>query len=254
MTIIEARKALYGARPTERRLRPFECRTTFVDPTGTATETAVEGGSSRVGLTGYASTIEEWYSVRDWLGEYDEMICEGAFAKTLSENADVRLLINHEGLPLARTKSGTMSLREDGHGLLVDVPELDLTSPLAQTLRSAMQRGDVDQMSFAFRATRQEWNADYTQRKVLELQLFDVSTVTYPANDGTDVKLRGALPFETLDRMARGLALTPEDEVLLRAMLHTEEAPTRETTPDTPDVALRRRRQAQLRALGGVTA
>ena len=37
------------------------------------------------------------------MGGYTETIARGAFTKTLSERPDVQLLINHEGLPLART-------------------------------------------------------------------------------------------------------------------------------------------------------
>jgi HK97 family phage prohead protease len=249
MSIVEARSAFYTAKPTERRLRPFEARTVFVDPTGTVTDAPTEGGTERVGMTGCASTVETWYSVRDWLGEYDEMICAGAFTKALQENDDVRLLVNHDGMPLARTKSGTMNLREDSSGLMVDVPELDMSSPLAQTVRSAMRRGDVDQMSFAFRAVKQRWNDDYTKRWVDEVQLFDVSVVTYPANDTTNAKLRNAaLPADTVDRLARGLALTEQDESALRAMLVREP----EVKPAGPDMEARRRRQAALRLGAGV--
>ena len=59
-------------------------------------------------------------------------------------------------------------------------------------LRSTLERGDVDQMSHAFIALRQEWNDDYTERRILEVRLFDVSAVTYPANDVTVIALRAA--------------------------------------------------------------
>mgnify|MGYP002684426633 FL=1 len=48
----------------------------------------------------------------------------------------------------------------------------------------------VDSMSFAFRVTRQEWNEDYTERTIRELQLFDVSAVTYPANPAATITAR----------------------------------------------------------------
>jgi hypothetical protein len=53
-----------------------------------------------------------------------------------------------------------------------------------------MERGDMDQMSFAFRVLRDEWNSDYSERKIYELKLFDVSMVTYPANPATVAKVR----------------------------------------------------------------
>ncbi len=212
--ITEAREAFYGGKPTERRTATFEVRTLATPP-----ELGAAPVAERVGLYGYAATTESPYKVTDWLGEYTETITRGAFTKALQERDDVRLLVNHEGVPVARTKSGTMALREDEHGLLVDVPELDTTSPLVQTLRSAMARGDVDEMSFAFRATRQEWNEDYTERWVREVKLFDVSVVTYPANDTTSAKLRSGLPFQTLDRLAAGEPLTEADYDALRAVL-----------------------------------
>jgi HK97 family phage prohead protease len=236
--IIEARKAFYGDKPVERRLRPFEVRTWTDEAPGI-------DPIQHVGLRGYASTTEEPYPVTDWLGEYQETICRGAFSKALQERQDVRLLVNHEGIPVARTKSGTMALNEDERGLLVDVPSLDTDSPLVQTLRSAMKRGDLDQMSFSFRATRQEWNEDYTERFVREVKLYDVSVVTYPANEGTDVKLRSGLPFGTLDRLAQGLALTDEDRAALRPFVLGES----EREEENPTPVVTDRRLAQLRAM-----
>jgi phage head maturation protease len=69
-----------------------------------------------VAFTGYASTTETPYEVAD----YVEVIKRNAFKRTLNENPDTVLLVNHEGLPLARTSAGTMSLLEDDQGLRVD--------------------------------------------------------------------------------------------------------------------------------------
>lgn len=148
-------------------------------------------------LSGMASVTDEPYEMADWLGPYTEVVRSGAFAKTLAEKADVRLLVNHDGVPLARTKSGTLTLREvmpgegDVSGLWCEA-DLDPASPLVQEIRSAMARGDLDEMSFAFRVTRQQWSPDYEQRDILEVELFDVSVVTYPANPATSASLRAA--------------------------------------------------------------
>lgn len=156
-----------------------------------------DGSDSTTSLEGYASITGTPYTVRDWLGEYDETIERGAFAKTLQERDDVRLLLNHDGMPLARTSSGTMTLAEDDRGLRV-VAELDRRSTLTNDVAVAMERGDLTEMSFAFSVTRQEWNEDYTERFIRELKLFDVSVVTYPANPATTAKLRAA-DLEQLD-------------------------------------------------------
>lgn len=140
-------------------------------------------------LTGYASVFDTPYPVRDSLGEYNETIRSGAFTKALQERDDVRLLLNHEGVPLARTKSGTLTLAQDDVGLRVEAT-LDSGSPLVASVKSAMDRGDMDQMSFAFQAVRQEWNTDYSSRTIVEAKLFDVSVVTFPASPTTSASLR----------------------------------------------------------------
>jgi HK97 family phage prohead protease len=140
-------------------------------------------------LEGYATVYDYAYSIGDVdRGGFMETIVKGSAAKSAAE-ADVRLLINHEGIPLARTRSGTMTLESDDIGLRVTA-QLDPMNPLSASLRSAMERGDMDQMSFAFRVLRDEWNSDYSERKIYELKLFDVSMVTYPANPATVAKVR----------------------------------------------------------------
>jgi HK97 family phage prohead protease len=161
-------------------------------------------------FSGYASMTGVPYAVNDLLGEYQETIARGAFTKALQENDDVRLLVNHDGIPLARTKSGTLVLSEDENGLRCEA-QLDQSSPLVQTIRSAMRRGDLDQMSFAFAVVRQEWSQDYTQRTINECRLFDVSVVTYPASPSTTADLRSAV----VRSVAAGVSTGRVDEILL---------------------------------------
>jgi HK97 family phage prohead protease len=148
-------------------------------------------------LTGYASVTETPYDV----GFYQETIKRHAFKRTLGEGPDVQLLVNHEGLPLARTTSGTMRLEERERGLWVDA-DLDKLDPDAQRLERKMRRGDVDQMSFAFQATDQEWNEDYTQRTIRSVSIHrgDVSVVNFGANEKSLAAIRSA---EAMDRLRR---------------------------------------------------
>lgn len=141
-------------------------------------------------FTGYASVFNKPYGVRDNKGVYDETISPGAFKKTLQEQDDVRFLVNHDGIPLARTSSGTLELEEDQYGLFVRA-ELDPTNPKVAEVASAMKRGDLNEMSFAFAAVRDEFNQQGDERFVSEARLFDVSVVTYPANPWAGAKLRG---------------------------------------------------------------
>lgn len=143
-------------------------------------------GGETLTFTGYACITEVGYEMEDWLGPFTEVVRAGAFAKTLGEKADVPFLVNHAGLTLARTKSGTLRLAEDDTGLHTEA-DLDPASPHVVALRSAMDRGDVDEMSFGFWITRQQWSPDFDQRDILEVSLNkgDVSVVNYGANPNT---------------------------------------------------------------------
>lgn len=155
---------------------------------GLSLRSAESGG---FGATGYAVTWDVWYDVAGgppW--GWTESIAEGAVTKSLAERDDVRFLLNHEGLPLARTSSGTLSLSVDTIGLVADVESFDLRNPRAQELQSTLERRDVDQMSWAFEVIRQEWNDDYTERRILEVRTWDVSAVTFPANTATIIAAR----------------------------------------------------------------
>jgi len=120
---------------------------------------------------------------------YTEYVRRGAFSKTLTDGADVRLLIDHEGIPLARTRSGTLALEEDERGLRVEA-ELDPANPDAMRVLSAMRRGDLSQMSFAFKTIKDSYNEDRSVRELKEVKLFDVSIVTFPAYEDTVAELR----------------------------------------------------------------
>lgn len=147
-----------------------------------------------------------------------ERIAPGAFTKTLQETPDVRLLANHEGLPMARTKNGTMRLSEDETGLYFEA-ELANTQE-ARDLYTLVERGDVDQMSFAFRVIRQNWSKDRTERTLTEVSLADgdVSLVTYPAYPTTSVEAREAIKRASL-ALKEGREMSPETTVALSAIL-----------------------------------
>jgi len=141
-------------------------------------------------VEGYATVYNFAYDIAGGpeAGGFTETIARGAAAKSAKE-ADVVLLIDHEGTPLARTKSGTLQLESDDVGLRVRA-ELDPANPKAAELRSAMQRGDMNAMSFAFRVVRDAWDSGYTNRTISEVKLHDVSVVGFPANPATVATLR----------------------------------------------------------------
>ena len=150
--------------------------------------------SSNDGWTvrGYAAVFDSPSEPLPWI----EYVRKGAFTKTIKDGADVRLLIDHTGVPLARTKSGTLTLREDNRGLWMEA-QLDSNNPDAVKLRSALIRGDISQMSFAFETIKDAWNTDMTVRELREVRLHDVSIVTYPAYEQTTAEIRNRQKNET---------------------------------------------------------
>ena len=149
---------------------------------------------------------------------FKETIAPGAFRKTLSETPDVRLLINHEGLPLARTKNGTLTLTEDDRGLLIDAEIADTSE--GRDLYKLVERGDVDQMSFAFRVIRQKWSEDRSTRTLTEVSLADgdVSVVTYPAYPTTSVEAREHIK-RAIAAIKEGREVTGESLIVIQAIL-----------------------------------
>jgi HK97 family phage prohead protease len=144
-------------------------------------------------LVGYAAVFDSPSEPMPFI----EYVKRGAFQKTIKDGADVRLLIDHESVPLARTKSGTLELEEDERGLKVTA-DLDPNNPDAARVISAMRRGDMSQMSFAFRTIKDAWSDDRSVRELREVQLFDVSVVTFPAYEATVAELRNAQPSSTV--------------------------------------------------------
>lgn len=138
-------------------------------------------------VAGYAAVFNQEANIG---GYFREVIAPGAFRNAVGRD-DVVFLINHEGLPLARTRSGTLTLKEDDHGLYMETV-LDPEDPDVQCIVSKMKRGDLDKMSFAFMPVRQEWDEsqDVPLRTLREVSLLDVAIVTTPAYDGTEIGLR----------------------------------------------------------------
>jgi len=144
-----------------------------------------------------------------------EIVDRRAFDKTLRSKPDVHLLINHEGMPLARTKSGTLKLSTDSKGPMVEA-DLDRRDPDVQRLETKMNRGDMDQMSFAFRVIRQEWNEDESERRMVEVSIDrgDVSVVNFGANPATSSSLRSLLSvLESDDALAEARSIGMHDLV-----------------------------------------
>lgn len=148
-------------------------------------------GGRKPKLVGYAAVFNSWYESRGL--RYRERVLPGAFARTIQE-ADVRALWNHNpDKVLGRTSNGTLELREDDHGLWFEITPVDAV--WARDVIKSIQRGDVTQMSFGFRAVKDVWraNGSWEERDLVEVELLDVSPVTFPAYEETQVQIRSLL-------------------------------------------------------------
>jgi len=150
---------------------------------------AVEESDGEPKIEGYPAMFNKY---SEDLGGFVEKIAPGAFKKSLRDGADVRALWNHDSnYVLGRTKSGTTKLREDDKGLyMINRPP---NTQWARDLMVSIGRKDVTQMSFGFWVVDEEWKERKDKppvRTLNEVELVDVSVVTFPAYPDTSVALR----------------------------------------------------------------
>jgi hypothetical protein len=149
---------------------------------------AITAEGDKPKIVGHAANFN---SLSADLGGFREMIAPGAFTETL-KTADVRALFNHDAnIVLGRNKAGTLRMFEDGDGLAFEIDPPD-TQLIRDMVISPISRGDVSQCSFGFRTIKDLWekvNGEVV-RTLLQVELFDVSPVTYPAYNSTDVAMR----------------------------------------------------------------
>jgi HK97 family phage prohead protease len=173
-------------------------------------------------IVGYAAMFDV---LSEPLWGFQEKIRKGAFTKTIGE-ADIRALFNHdENYVLGRKKVGTLKLLEDDTGLGIEILPPD--TQWARDLMVTIKHGDVDQMSFSFRVLREEWSHTPSQeiRTLIEVELRDVSPVTFPAYTQTVAQVRSVFGVEVrtvgeaLSRLETG-SMTEADLQLLKRLLN----------------------------------
>jgi HK97 family phage prohead protease len=184
-------------------------------------------------ISGYAAMFNEETVIA---GLFREAIAPGAFAAAVKDD-DVRALFNHDSnIVLGRTKSGTLTLREDDKGLFYDVNPPNTQA--ANDVRELIQRGDVSGSSFGFTVEDETWDDSEVKRGKLPLRiirkasLFDVSPVTFPAYEATSVSARSKSKAEAVTeaeaaRVAALEATKPADvkaREAMRAALDTAKA------------------------------
>lgn len=188
----------------------------FGQLTGITVRAASEGTAPLI--SGHAAVFNQ---LSEDLGGFREQIAPGAFKRTL-RNADVRALFNHDSnYVLGRSKAGTLTLAEDLEGLAIQVQPPETT--WAGDLMTSMERGDLDQMSFGFRTIKDKWESGeggLQLRTLLEVELVDVSVVTFPAYPQTDAAVRSYLSAAGLETDE-----LPETVEAARTLVEARQAP-----------------------------
>lgn len=146
------------------------------------------------------------YEAKTDLGYFDEVIARGALDG--ADLRDVRFLVNHDTsmIPLARSRrnngNSTMKLSTDFDGMNMEFVKLDVENNSdARALYSAVQRGDITGMSFMFSIDAQEWldlESDHPTRRITKIgKVVEVSAVTFPAYDSTEISARSKEALES---------------------------------------------------------
>ena len=141
-------------------------------------------------IVGYAAVFD---SLSEDLGGFREKIAQGAFKNSISRGDDVRALFNHDSnYVLGRSLSNTLNLNEDRKGLRIEIDPPD--TQFSNDLLVSIGRGDISQMSFGFYTKSDTWEESEDKKEVTrtlnEVDLVDVSPVTFPAYPETQVALR----------------------------------------------------------------
>ena len=146
-------------------------------------------------VRGYATTFNEPYTLYedDYL-RIDEQVDRNAFAET--DMSDVIMQYDHRGRVFARISNDTLKLSIDEHGLLIEA-NLGGTE-IGRQLYEEIKGGYTSKMSFGFTVTADEVSEISGEDKAIYLRtitkigkLYDVSAVSLPANDGTEISARG---------------------------------------------------------------
>jgi len=146
-------------------------------------------------IEGYVVPFDVPALIHGFFGSFRETVAPGAFKKTVREN-DIRALFNHNpDWILGRNRAGTLTLGEDSRGLAFTIKPPDTS--YARDLIESMRRGDITEMSFGFEAIKDQWTFSRSEepddRRLLEVRLWDVSPVTFPAYPQTEAYVRSAI-------------------------------------------------------------
>lgn len=164
------------------------------------TELRAEDNDGKKTICGHAAVFDSWSETLGGFFPFKEKVRAGAFQKSI-EKDDIRALFNHDSNHvLGRNRAGTLELGEDEKGLFVRIMPPD--TQWARDLQVSIARGDISQMSFGFIVEKDEWTSENGMdiRELVEVKLFDVSPVTFPAYTQTDVGVRAYESYKSEQR------------------------------------------------------
>jgi HK97 family phage prohead protease len=163
-------------------------------------------GAKRV-ITGYAAKFNVETVIGSSTWGFREVVRPGAFSRAVKDQ-DVRGLFNHDpNLLLGRNKAGTLRLVEDSVGLRYEIDPPDTMA--GRDVVVSLERKDVTGSSFSFQTRKQAWtpgaDGQLDLREVLDVDLYDVGPVTFPAYEEADATVRSlrSAADEALGRRAR---------------------------------------------------
>lgn len=143
------------------------------------------------------------------IGYFNEIIETGALNN--ADLKDVRFLVNHDTsrIPLARSRrnngNSTMLLAVDDAGMNIRVSLDTENNAEARSLYSAVKRGDITGMSFMFTVDGEEWDnldSDHPTRRIKSIaNVIEVSAVTFPAYEATDIQARSKTALDNARSM-----------------------------------------------------
>lgn len=187
-------------------------------------------------FTGHAAVFNQRTAIGNpFTWGFYEQVATGAFTKTLQEG-DARFLVDHDtSMIVARKSAGDLRLVEDSIGLDTEA-DLDQEVSYVRDLTRNVQMRRITGMSFGFIVTKDDWTSEEVEtstgdpievevRTIREVQLLEVSAVTFPAYEQTDAAIRSAV----LTAKIRRGALTPDDVRKIHGL------PTRDADTDTDD-------------------
>lgn len=136
-------------------------------------------------IEGYFAVFDSNYNIAP---DMTESVAPSAFDNTLGN--DIRALTNHDTtMVLGRTTNDTLELRTDEHGLWGKI-RINPNDSDAMNLFERVKRGDVSQCSFGFEIVKEEsevFDDGSIHWTIEEVNLFEVSCVTFPAYQETSI-------------------------------------------------------------------